>query len=219
MSTVNTSGAGNETEEFGRSTLDVHNRDDAPVWVKVSKTLGRGHDGYFRIEPGATERWRRHVGRRVTIKIDYFGDGDADESCDHTMGISSADNAFEINGGVFSRVGGEFESEIGVDLGEARRDAENRRREIRERASSYGQYIAQRRDEKIRELRERGAPSVTSEAVGQTIGDAEGTARRIRDYLRENIDAKGLKVGEWGGCEVHIGFAKGGIDVSLDCEF
>lgn len=135
------------------------------------------------------------------------------------VGISSGNNAFEINGGVFSRVGGEFESDISADLGEARREAANRRREINDRASTYGQYIAQRRDEKIRELREHGAPSVTSEAVGQTIGDAEGTARRIRDFLRDHIDAKGLKVGEWGGCEVHVGFGKGSIDVSLDCTF
>jgi hypothetical protein len=93
-----------ETEDFGRSTLDVHNRDDSAVWVKVSKTLGRGQDGYFRIEPGATERWRRHVGYRVTIKIDYYGDGDADLSYDHKIGISSGENKFEVNGGAFSRV-------------------------------------------------------------------------------------------------------------------
>lgn len=92
------------TEDLGRSTLDVHNRDDTAVWVKVSKTLGRGNDGYFRIEAGATERWRRHVGYRVTIKVDYFGDGDDDVSLDHVMGISSGGNKFEVNGGVFSRV-------------------------------------------------------------------------------------------------------------------
>ncbi len=93
-----------ETEDIGRSTLDVLNRDDVAVWVKVSKTLGRGNDGYFRIEPGATERWRRHVGYRATIKIDYYGDGDADVSYDHKIGISSGENKFEVNGGVFSRV-------------------------------------------------------------------------------------------------------------------
>lgn len=90
--------------EVGRSTLDVRNRDDAPVYVKVSKPLGRGQDGYFKIDPGQTERWRRHVGYRVTIKIDFFGDGDADHSHDHRMGISSADNKFEINGGQFVQV-------------------------------------------------------------------------------------------------------------------
>lgn len=31
------------------------------------------HDG-IRLEPGATERCRRHVGYRATIKIDYYSD-------------------------------------------------------------------------------------------------------------------------------------------------
>lgn len=98
-----------DVREIGRSTLDVRNRDDIPIYVRVSKTLGRGQDGYFKIDPGQSERWARHVGRRVSIDVSLFGDDNIDATISHLMGISSGDNKFEMNGGRFRQVTRNFD--------------------------------------------------------------------------------------------------------------
>ena len=90
--------------EAARSTLDVVNRDGGPIYVKVSKTLGEGQDGYFKIEGGQSERWKRHIGRRVTIVVSYFGDDTIEASVDHDMEVSSGGNKFEMNGGDFHQI-------------------------------------------------------------------------------------------------------------------
>jgi|GEM_PF-6124280 len=79
-----------------RQNLDVKNLDTQTYWVKVSKTLGQGQDQYFAIEPGATERGKRHVAYKVTMTISTDGGG-ATGSIEHTMGPSAHDNDYNIN--------------------------------------------------------------------------------------------------------------------------
>lgn len=77
-----------------KSGVDVTNRQDFSVRVKVTKTCGVGDDDWFTIQAGKTERWSRCVYRKITISLNSPRD-----SINHSVAVLTNGNAFEVNGG------------------------------------------------------------------------------------------------------------------------
>lgn len=105
------------------------------------------------------------------------------------------------------------------DHADTRIDLQRQRKEaMRNNESTYWQHVAEKRDEAVRDYQNRQENN-KADAAGDIMRDAPAIAGKIYDHLRNNIDSKGLKLGESHGCEVHVGISAGGVELRVDCEF
>jgi hypothetical protein len=84
-----------------KSRIAVINGGAEPIEVSVSKTLGDGQDSFFEIPAGEEETWKRHVYRRVNIRLNG-GSG-----IEHVVLATTDCNSFRVRGGEFEYIGPE----------------------------------------------------------------------------------------------------------------
>jgi hypothetical protein len=88
------------------ATIRIKNPGGEPVFVKVSKTRGKGMDGYFEIPPGGEEKWDRYPFFTVTITLSGESSDDGIYYVtDHKVRLTTTCNDFEVAGAILKYVG------------------------------------------------------------------------------------------------------------------